>query len=162
MNRNNNNTVNSQSSDWIFPTKKPEILIVSTYPPRECGIANYTFDLVKALNNKFDQSFKIKICALETNHESHTYSDKIECVLNTDRPADFNTLTQNINQSDELKMVIFQHEFGFYHHCESDFMFLIHAIEKPLIFVFHTVLPKPDENLKLKVQQILEFHTEWL
>ena len=154
MNRNNNNTVNSQSSDWIFPTKKPEILIVSTYPPRECGIANYTFDLVKALNNKFDQSFKIKICALETNHESHTYSDKIECVLNTDRPADFNTLTQNINQSDELKMVIFQHEFGFYHHCESDFMFLIHAIEKPLIFVFHTVLPKPDENLKLKVQQI--------
>jgi hypothetical protein len=49
---NRNNTISSQKSDWNFPTEKPEILIVSSFPPRECGIANYTFDLVKALNKK--------------------------------------------------------------------------------------------------------------
>jgi hypothetical protein len=33
----------------------PEILFISSYPPRECGIATYSQDLVKALNNKFEK-----------------------------------------------------------------------------------------------------------
>jgi hypothetical protein len=37
--------------------KLPEILFITSYPPRECGIATYSQDLVKALNNKFDHSF---------------------------------------------------------------------------------------------------------
>ena len=32
--------------------KLPEILFINSYPPRECGIATYSQDLVKALNNK--------------------------------------------------------------------------------------------------------------
>ena len=40
----------------LQPTK-PEILFISSYPPRECGIATYSQDLIKALNNKFNHSF---------------------------------------------------------------------------------------------------------
>ena len=39
----------------------PEIVFVTSYPPRECGIATYSQDLIKALNNKFRKSFDIKI-----------------------------------------------------------------------------------------------------
>ena len=28
----------------------PEILFITSYPPRECGIATYSQDLIKALN----------------------------------------------------------------------------------------------------------------
>lgn len=31
----------------------PEILFITSCPPRECGIATYSQDLIKALNNKF-------------------------------------------------------------------------------------------------------------
>jgi hypothetical protein len=43
---------------------KTEILFITSYPPRECGIATYSQDLVKALNNKFSSSFTFSICAL--------------------------------------------------------------------------------------------------
>src|SRR5436190_12196953 len=51
----------------------PEILFITSYPSRECGIATYSHDLVKALNSKFDQSFTISICALESENEKYTY-----------------------------------------------------------------------------------------
>ncbi len=33
--------------------KLPEILFLTTFPPRECGISNYSQDLNIALKNKF-------------------------------------------------------------------------------------------------------------
>ena len=37
----------------LIKQKLPEILFVTSYPPRECGIATYSQDLIKALNNKY-------------------------------------------------------------------------------------------------------------
>src|SRR5437868_15252350 len=61
----------------------PEILFITSYPPRECGIATYSQDLMKALNNKFNHSFKLSICALESDNEKHDYAEEIKYVLNT-------------------------------------------------------------------------------
>ena len=33
----------------------PEILFVTSFPPRECGIATYSQDLVNALSNQFNK-----------------------------------------------------------------------------------------------------------
>ena len=38
-----------------------EILVITSYPPRECGIATYSQDLIKALGNKFSNSLSIKV-----------------------------------------------------------------------------------------------------
>ena len=40
------------------------ILVISSYPPRECVIATDSQDLIKALNNKFSNTFNIKVCAM--------------------------------------------------------------------------------------------------
>ena len=37
----------------------PEIVFITSYPPRECGIATYSQDLIFSLNNKFRKSFEI-------------------------------------------------------------------------------------------------------
>ena len=47
----------------------PEILFITSFPPRECGIATYSQDLMKALNHKFGNSFTLKVCAVETENE---------------------------------------------------------------------------------------------
>ncbi len=49
----------------------PEILVITTFPPRQCGIATYSQDLIKALNEHYVDSFSIKICALENENEKH-------------------------------------------------------------------------------------------
>jgi hypothetical protein len=58
-----------------------EILFITSYPPRECGIATYSQDLVRALNNKFSHSFKINICPVESDIEKHVYTLNMSLTL---------------------------------------------------------------------------------
>lgn len=132
----------------------PEILFITSYPPRECGIATYSQDLIKALNNKFDHSFNIKICALESENEKHNYTEDIKYILNTDHPDAFTRLAKIINENARIQIIMIQHEFGFFVNRSSEFNQFLEALNKPVAIVFHTVLPNPDESLKLRVQQL--------
>lgn len=135
-------------------THLAEILFITSYPPRECGIATYSQDLIKALNNKFNQSFIIKICALESANEQHTYTEEIKYILNTDGPNAFIKLAKTINENAAISIVLIQHEFGFFEKKEEKFNYFLNALTKPVVIVFHTILPHPDELLKLKVKRI--------
>lgn len=96
----------------ISKNELPQILVITSFPPRECGIATYSQDLIKALNNKFSHSFNIKVCALESENEKHSYTDEVEYILNTDQPNVFTKLAKTINQNEQIAMVLIQHEFG--------------------------------------------------
>ncbi|HET6556009.1 MAG TPA: glycosyltransferase [Prolixibacteraceae bacterium] len=133
---------------------KPEILVISSYPPRECGIATYSRDLITALNKEFDQSFDIRVCALETGDESFEYPDEVKFRLDTSQSATFFPMALSINQDKNIEIVVLQHEFGFFHKQEEAFLQFLHQLTKPLICAFHTVLPRPDSVLRTKVQQI--------
>jgi glycosyltransferase involved in cell wall biosynthesis len=136
--------------------KMPEILVITTFPPRQCGIATYSQDLIKALNDHYVDSFSIKICALETNKEQHTYTDPdVKYILNTSEPESYKKLSKAINEDENLKIVLMQHEFGLVHETVKDFNAFIDEVQKPLSVVFHTVLPNPNEEFKANVQHIL-------
>jgi hypothetical protein len=94
--------------------KMPEILLLSTYPPRECGIATFSSDLIHALDLKFHNSFILKICPLESENEIHTYPYSVQYRLNTDIPGEFSNLAASINDNDAIKIVVIQHEFGLF------------------------------------------------
>jgi len=132
----------------------PEILFITSYPPRECGIATYSQDLIKALNNKFGHSFLISVCPLESDNEKHYYTDEIKYTLNTDMPDAFAILAKSINEDKAIQIVMIQHEFGFFEKKESHFNEFLSAVTKPIVIVFHTVLPHPSEVLKAQVKQI--------
>lgn len=134
--------------------KLAEILFVTSFPPRECGIATYSQDLIQALNNKFKKSFSIKVCALENGN--HKYTDEVKYILETHNPESYIQLATNINEDKTIQMVLFQHEFGLFKSNETDFITLLEAIKKPTAIVFHTVLPKPDGLLKQRVQKITD------
>ena len=132
----------------------PEILIITTYPPKECGIATYTQDLIFAIKNKFQNSFKISICALKSNGIELPYSDDVKYILHTDDQTSYLKLADDINKNDQIKMVLIQHEFGLYENNESHLLELLTTINVPKILGFHTVLPKPDEVFKNNVQKL--------
>jgi len=132
----------------------PEVLMITSFPPRECGIATYSQDLTNAIKKQFGNSFKIKICALETLNEIHDYSDDVKYILNTDYTETFGLLSKEINSNSKIEMVLIQHEFGFFNKTNDNFIKFLNAIIKPVIIVFHTVLPKPSVTLKENVQNI--------
>jgi glycosyltransferase involved in cell wall biosynthesis/uncharacterized protein YyaL (SSP411 family) len=132
----------------------PEILVITSYPPRECGIATYSQDLIFSLNNKFVRSFDIKICALENQNDDYNYNDKVNYVLQTDNQNSYLELAENINENSNISIVLIQHEFGLFRSNEEDFMAFLKSLNKPIIVAFHTVLPNPNDLLKKNVQQI--------
>lgn len=132
----------------------PELLFITSYPPRECGIATYTQDLIKVLIKKFDQSFDFSICALESETEKHTYTEPIKYILNTSAANAFHAMAVTINADTAIKLVVIQHEFGFFKSKEKEFSEFLQLLEKPFVLVFHTVLPSPDEPLLFYVQEI--------
>jgi glycosyltransferase involved in cell wall biosynthesis len=134
----------------------PEIVVITTFPPRQCGIATYSQDLIKALNDHYTDTFDIKVCALENANERHTYTDPmVKYVLNVSDHQSYLDLAQQINEDENVKIVLMQHEFGLVHESVAQFNSFIDSLNKPLSVVFHTVLPNPNEELKGNVQHIL-------
>ncbi|SCD21652.1 glycosyltransferases [Proteiniphilum saccharofermentans] len=131
-----------------------EIICVTTYPPRECGIATFSDDLIRAIEVKFGSSFTVKVCALASQSEQHTYGDKVKYVLNTSEAADFPDMARRINEDPDTEMVLIQHEFGLFAEHETAFLKFAGLIRKPLIIVFHTVLPNPSPEQKKYLRQL--------
>ena len=131
-----------------------EILVITSYPPRECGIATYSQDLIKVLNHKFSNSFSIKVCAMESNGTTYDYPDEVKFILKTSIAAEYKQLAQKINKDKKIGIVLIQHEFGFFHVQEQAFLEFLNLLSKPVVIVFHTVLPNPDEKFKKNVQHI--------
>lgn len=153
-----NSAIASNNKGRRFTTEKTEekaeILILSSYPPRECGIATYSQDLIGSLNIKFSNSFSIKVCALETGDSKFLYPPEVKYSLNTTVAAEYERMAFNINNDPSIKIVLIQHEFGFFHTQKEAFQGLITELNKPVVVVFHTILPHPEEKLKLQIQRI--------
>lgn len=147
-------------SGHLYPGNKqeteiPVVLLMTSYPPRECGIATYSQDLILALNKQFDHSFEIQVCAFEMGLMDYEYPEEVSDVLQTDIPVEYALLAQRINENERICLVLLQHEFGFFQLTDDTFQKFIQALEKPLITVFHTVLPQPDTFRITTIQQIV-------
>jgi glycosyltransferase involved in cell wall biosynthesis len=133
------------------------ILFISSYPPRECGIATYTRDLIKAIENKFSQSFSIQVCAVEAKSESFVYDQNVRYILEATDAPKYLELARSINQSPDISIVVLQHEFGLYKSSRGDDLLqMLEILTKPVVIVFHTVLPGPDENHKMLVKRMVD------
>lgn len=136
---------------------KNEVVFISTFPPKVCGIATYTQDLIKSFQSKFGESFGAIICPMETEEESYKYEENIEYSLNTSDAVSYLELATQINKNDNIRLVMLQHEFGFFNETRNGLHLFLRNLKKDLIITFHTVLPKPDKELKEKVKDIADF-----
>lgn len=135
-------------------SSQPEILFITSYPPRECGIATFSQDLIKMLEIKFNRSFSIRICALESENEKHSYPEEVKYILDTSKDENYLDVSRMINQDSKVKIVIVQHEFGFFHHHEESFLKFLSTLRKPSVLSFHTVLPNPSIDIRKNVKRI--------
>jgi len=140
----------------IKNTKKDQVLFITSYPSRACGIATYSQDLRNAVQKKFS-SFSIKVCALEEGNTVRKYPDEVKCVLNSSDSESYIDLARKINADDAIKMVFIQHEFGLFGGDYGEYLLqLLYSLNKPISITFHTVLPNPDLKRKRIVETIID------
>lgn len=133
----------------------PEVLFITSYTPRECGIATYSHDLMNSIQSKFEKSFSLKVCALETPSEMFNYNHEVSYVLNTSVSQEYLELANKINRNNAIELIVIEHEFGFFITQQQVFLNFLSMLKKPILITFHTVLPLPSKSLKNYVQQIL-------
>lgn len=133
-----------------------KMLIISSYPPRQCGIGTFSNDIVNVVNRVFGSSLPIEICALQNEDNKLKYGKEVKYVLNALNINEYRTIAERINNRKDIGLVVFQHEFGLYGGDYGDFIlaFLL-TLNKPIVTFFHTVLPNPDEIRKKVVKGIV-------
>ncbi len=130
------------------------ILVISTFPPTECGIATYSEDLIRSLKEKFKDTFNIVSCPIIDKIEDKTQFHEYKFKLNTFISNGFDTLKNQINDSPEIQIVMIQHEFGLFYNNEDELNSFLKGLNKTKIVVFHTVLPNPNPHLLKQVIDI--------
>jgi len=127
------------------------LVYISTYPPRECGIATFTKDLSLSMGSLLDS----KIIAM--NDRKHNYDKNVIAKISAEKIEDYTKVASIINKNDQVEMVHIQHEFGIFGGEYGEYLItLLNDLKKPVITTFHTVLPDPSLKMKNIVREIIE------
>lgn len=130
------------------------LAFLSTYPPRECGIATYTSDLVNALKSVYAEPFIPKVIALNPNEITRYSSDVIAQVAQNNK-AHLIECARMINNHTSIRALHIQHEFGLYGgKFGSHLLHFLRELRKPYCVTLHTVLPDPPDDMRSVVEQI--------
>jgi len=134
------------------------ILFVSSYPPRECGIATFTKDLTTAIDKQFNPVIKFKILAMNNDGVNiYNYSDDVTFQIDDTDIQDYINTAKKINNTDSIKLVNIQHEFGIFGGKTEKYLLpFLDTLTKPVVITFHSVIPNPNPKLKRIVQLFAE------
>jgi glycosyltransferase involved in cell wall biosynthesis len=117
-----------------------EVAYVSTYPPRKCGIATFTADLVWSTG----QLNKIKrqtVIPIDGRRLYKSASGNVQHKIGRDFLEDYELMAGLLNKTD-VDAVNVQHEFGIFGGENGEYICsFLEKLVKPVSTTLHTVLP---------------------
>jgi polysaccharide biosynthesis protein PslF len=124
----------------------PRAVFVGSYPPRECGIATFTKDVVDSYNRAFGVSSEV-VAVDEPGGEMRRYgSEVIGRIAEQDRYS-YADVARAVNRG-AIDIVNIQHEYGLFGGERGEWLVdFMRALDKPVVITMHTVLPEPDETM---------------
>ncbi|MDR7435752.1 MAG: glycosyltransferase family 4 protein [Armatimonadota bacterium] len=121
---------------------KLTVALISTYPPRECGIATFTRDLNFSLNleSPWIETF---VVAITDDGARYPYGTEVRWELYQNDPASYREIAQALNDAG-VDVVNIQHEFGIFGGEWGEYVLdLMERVDAPIVTTLHTVLPNP-------------------
>jgi glycosyltransferase involved in cell wall biosynthesis len=138
--------LNSIRAHQLSHPEGVKVAYLSTYPPRECGIATFCEDVIQAASGGGVFPDPI-VVAMENGSGRHQYSRPVAHVVDDRQEQDYREAAEFINDS-PADVVSIQHEFGIYGGAEGKGMYrFLDSIAKPVVTTLHTVLPEPDRKI---------------
>jgi len=124
------------------------IAFLSTYPPRECGLATFTQDLVLQLI-KIPAVSNTRIVAV--SNDTIPYESIVMAELDQYGRNSYLETADRLNRS-QIDLLVVEHEYGIYGGESGEYLLeLINHLKIPFVTTLHTVLSSPLE----KQRQIL-------
>ena len=142
-------------------TRSPalNVAFISSYPPRECGIATFTQDLAGATKGALQNS-GVVIAAINEAGGIHPYPEEVIARIDQGRPETYAEAARYLN-AQPVDVVSVQHEFGRFgvwdgYLREDHLAPFLDEIEKPVVTTLHTVLPSPHPTVKRSILNAVE------
>jgi glycosyltransferase involved in cell wall biosynthesis len=128
---------------------------MGSYPPRECGIATFTKDVVDSYDRAFDTRSNV-IAIDEAGAERRVYKAGVVARLIQDDRASYRRAAEIANVH-PARLVNVQHEYGLFGGQDGEwFLDFLEVVRKPVAVSLHTVLPDPTEHHKSVARRICE------
>jgi polysaccharide biosynthesis protein PslF len=141
-----------------FSSEKKRVAYLSTYPPRACGIATFTKDLVDSVEKL--SIFKPPVLiAINNTEQSYDYDKRVKWQINPAEAESYSEVADQINTSD-VDVINVQHEFGLFggDHGENILRFL-EEIDKPVVTTLHTVQEELDSQALAVLKKVVSKST---
>lgn len=122
--------------------RRIKVAFLSTYPPRECGIANFTYDLISELK-KIPELDPTVIALSDADYEYGT--DLFFDLQQQDRKG-YREAAKRLNESD-VDLLMVEHEYGIFGGKEGSYLLdLVDRVKLPIVTTLHTVLSSPNRT----------------
>ena len=141
----------SEKSQAYIERKK--LAYVSSYPPRECGIATFTKNLVVA-TNQLGIFRKPQVIAINEKEAIYNYDRLVRCQIRRDFQKDYVKAASYINSS-KVDLVNLQHEFGLFGGKWGEYInSFLDNLQKPVVSTLHTISPSFEQKAQTVLKQI--------
>ncbi len=135
---------NTRRTAAPFP-ERARILVLGSYPPRQCGIATFTKDVVDTLRQRSDMRCEV-IAVDDPTGESRPYEPIVIARLRRDNPASYADVAALIDGCPAHVLMV-QHEYGLFGGQDGAmFLDLLERVRKPVVITLHTVLSQPSSH----------------
>jgi glycosyltransferase involved in cell wall biosynthesis len=122
-----------------------KVAFVASYPPRQCGIATFTSDLIQAIQLNAPQ-VEIVVVAVENQpgYPNTPYPEEVKLVISQNKRTAYTQAARFINYSG-AQLLCIQHEFGLFGGEAGEWLLnLVRQVDIPVVTVLHTVLREPE------------------
>ncbi len=133
----------------------PQTLFMGSFPPRECGIATFTKDVVDSFDSTFGTTSDV-IAIDEPGAEGRRYEGRVVARLDQDDRDSYRRAAAFAN-AHPAQLVNVQHEYGLFGGQDGVwFLDFLEEIEKPVVVSLHTILPDPSDSHRSVARRICE------
>lgn len=139
-----------------MPEAKKTIFFVSTFPPRECGLATFTNDLILSFEKVFAPFITAKVIAMNDNgRNSYLYPpQRVVFQINQKKKEEYKKAAHFVNQAKPLLTCV-QHEFGIFGGLYGSYITdFLKNVTGPRAVILHTVLPHPKAVFLRRMQEL--------
>jgi len=134
---------------------KDAIAFISTYPPRRCGIATFTADLVAAVKKWTQGRLRTVVIAIDEPNEQLNYSEEVHYTLDQHDAVEYVRAAEFLNYSN-VRAVSLQHEFGIFGGRDGAYVLdLLRELRCPIITTLHTVLEQPTDTQRAIFEELI-------
>ncbi len=120
-----------------------KVAFISSFPPRKCGIATFTSDLINNMSAAAGKDFEPLVVAMQAEDDCR-YADPVKFEIRRNVKNDYICAADYINFS-HVDLVCVQHEFGIFGGEAGSYLnFLLRRINTSVITTLHTILDEPD------------------